>query len=84
MRIVFPDANLHLNESTEIAAVLVAFSILGVACTNTRVSGMLAVRATAPNLKAPALSSQSRISELCLRSAVTLLAEVAQCIVLRT
>ena len=52
MQVTIPES----VDTTESAAVLVAFSLLAVACKNTQVSGMLIVRATAAIDTDPALS----------------------------
>ena len=52
MQVTFPES----FDTTESAAVLVAFSLLAVACKNTQVSGMLIVGVTAANARDPALS----------------------------
>ena len=52
MRVTFPET----DDTTENAAVLVAFSILAVACKNTQVCSMMSVTATAANVTAPAIS----------------------------
>ena len=60
MRVTFPET----DDTTENAAVLVAFSILAVACKNTQVCGMVSVTATTANVTAPAISLNMTFGQL--------------------